>query len=75
MKNSAFAIIIIFISLVVFETAIYASIKNRFTDFEYKLKSVNIEIEELRKTQRLISQDADLALRIAVESAGENNEQ
>lgn len=75
MKNSVFAIIIIFISLIVFEIAIYANIKNRFTDFEYKLKSVNIEIEELRKTQRLMSQDADLALRLAVESAGENDEQ
>lgn len=62
-----------FISLILFETALYISVKEKFTAVSYELKSVNIELEELRKTQRLISQDADLALRIAVESAGEND--
>lgn len=59
-----------FISLILFETALYISVKEKFTAISYELKSVNIELEELRKTQRLISQDADLALRLAVSSAG-----
>lgn len=63
-------IVFMFISLILFETALYISVKEKFTEISYELKSVNIELEELRKTQRLISQDADLALRLAVTSAG-----
>lgn len=63
-------IVFMFISLILFETALYISVKEKFTAISYELKSVNIELEELRKTQRLISQDADLALRLAVSSAG-----
>lgn len=64
------ALLFLFIGFTVFEITIYINDRERITEFEYSIKAMQVEIEELRKAQRLISQDADYALRIVVESAG-----
>lgn len=75
-RNNVLITVVLFTLLIVFEVVLWISIESRFTHIEYKMESVNIEIEELRKTQRLISQDAELALRLVVESEeGNSNEQ
>lgn len=73
-KNNAIAIIVMFISFIIFEVVMYIGIKEKISEMQGELNSVKIEVEDLRKNQRLISQDSDLALRIAVQSAGDKDE-
>ena len=68
MKKMISAITLMCVCFIIFEITLYISFSEKFVALERKLSTVNIEIEELRKTQRLISQDADYALRLAVEA-------
>ena len=68
-SNNIIFVVTVFMMFILFEVALFININERFVKFDYKIKSLNIEIEELRKTQRLISQDAEYALRLVTETA------
>ena len=73
-KDLVFSVSLMFVCFILFEIGLYISMKEKITNLEYQIKTTNIEVEELRKTQRLISQDVDFALHLAVESAGGTDE-
>ena len=68
MSRITAGITLIFIGFIIFEIAIYASVKEKLAEFEQSVFLIKVEIEELQKTQRLIAQDADMAMRFVIES-------
>lgn len=74
MKKMISAITLMYVCFIIFETVLYISFNEKFIALERKLSAVNTEIEELRKTQRLISQDADYALRLVVEAGAKDED-
>ena len=57
----------IFVAIFIFETCMYISVTEKVTGYEKTVVSMQTEIEELKKNQRIIAQDVDFAVRIVTE--------